>query len=74
MVSASEFYRLSSLNRTRATSPLALSHVESVNLPKTIVILPPESAFSNQDSNIEGVPDQLQEVNLKFEPAGCLEI
>ena len=45
IISASKFYRPSSSKLTRVYTTLqqARSHVESVNQPKSIDILPPES-------------------------------
>ena len=52
----------------------ARSHVESVNLPKSIDIFPSESTNLDQDSHIEDISDQLLKENLVLEPAGCLKI
>ena len=51
IISASKFYRPSSSKHARVYTALQRfrSHVESVNSPKIAVILPPESANSDQD-------------------------
>ena len=51
IISASKFYRPSSSKHARIYTALQRfrSHVESVNWPKIAVILPPESANSDQD-------------------------
>ena len=46
----------------------------NLSIRRKQVILLPESTNLDQDSDVEDVPDQLQEENLMFEPTGCFEI